>query len=83
MQLHQAALAGEPRLRVVFGNKPVAMGFPAGATVGDIAEWVGNVARNHNGPVRSIAIKMSARRAPPLPMRAEPGDCRHLLQQPA
>ena len=60
MQLHQMALAGEPRLRVVFGNTPVAMGLPAGSTLGDIAEWVGDVARNHNGPVRSIAIKMSA-----------------------
>jgi hypothetical protein len=57
MPLNQMTLAGEPRLRVVFGTKPVAMGLPAGSTLGDIAEWVGDVARSHNGPVRSIAIK--------------------------
>ena len=63
MQAHQMALTGEPRLRVVFGNKPVAIGLPAGSTLGDIAEWIGDAARNHNGPLRSIAIRMSARRA--------------------
>ena len=63
MQLHQIAVAGEPRLRVVFGNKPVAMGLPAGSTLGDIAEWVGDVARKHNGPVQSIDVKISARGA--------------------
>jgi hypothetical protein len=62
MQLHQVALAGGPRLRVIFGNKPVAMSLQAGSTLGDIAEWVGDVARIHNGPVRSIAIRMAATR---------------------
>lgn len=63
MQLCQMALAGEPRLRVVFETKPVARGLPAGSTLGDIAEWIGDIARNHNGPVRSIDVKMSAGRA--------------------
>ncbi|MCW2276150.1 hypothetical protein GJ654_17690 [Rhodoblastus acidophilus] len=64
MHLHQSALAGEPRLRVVFGNTPVAMGLPVGSTLGDVADWVGDVARKHNGPVRSIDVKCP-RRAPP------------------
>ena len=81
MQLHQMALAGEPRLRVVFGNKPVAMGLPLNSTLGDIAEWIGDVARKHNGPVRSINVKMSARRvAAPLPISADGPD---LMRQPA
>jgi hypothetical protein len=36
------------------------MNLQAGSTLGDIAAWVGDVARNHNGPFRSVAIKMSA-----------------------
>jgi hypothetical protein len=36
VHLHQTA--GEPRLRVVFANTSVAMGLPAGSTLGDIAE---------------------------------------------
>jgi hypothetical protein len=63
MQYHQTALAGEPRLRVVFANKSVAMGLPAGSTLGDIAEWAGDVARKHNGQLRSIDVKMAARHA--------------------
>lgn len=64
MKLHQTALGGEPRLRVVFANKSVALGLPSGSTLGDIAAWVGDVARMHNGPLRSIDITMSARRRP-------------------
>ncbi len=63
MQLHQTALTGEPRLRVVFANKSVALGLPAGSTLGDIADWIGDVARIHNGPLQSIAVKLSPRSA--------------------
>jgi hypothetical protein len=60
MHLHRMAPTGAPRLRVVFGNTPVALGLPPGSTLGDIAEWVGDVARKHNGPVRSVAVRMDA-----------------------
>jgi hypothetical protein len=62
LQLHQTALAGEPRLRVVFAKTSVAMGLPPGSTLGDIAEWIGDIARRHNGPLRSIDVRMSERR---------------------
>ncbi len=58
MKMHFAPLADESRLRVVFANKSVAMGLPVGSTLGDIAEWVGDVARKHNGSLRSIDVKM-------------------------
>jgi hypothetical protein len=64
MQLHHTARAGEPRLRVVFANTSIAMGLPAGSTLGDIAEWVGDTARLHNGSLRSIDVIMAARHAP-------------------
>jgi hypothetical protein len=64
IQYHHTALAGEPRLRVVFANKSIALGLPVGATLGDIAEWVGDRARLHNGSLRSIDVTMAARRAP-------------------
>jgi hypothetical protein len=62
MQLHQTALAGEPRLRVVFASKSIALGLPTGSTLGDIAEWIGDRAREHNGALRSIDVKMATRR---------------------
>lgn len=66
MQYHQTALAGEPRLRVVFANTSIAIGLPVGATFGDVAAWAGDIARLHNGPPRSIDVKIAARRAPAL-----------------
>jgi hypothetical protein len=59
MKLHPTTQADESRLRVVFANKPIAMGLPVGSTLGDIAEWIGDVARKHNGSLRSIDIKMA------------------------
>lgn len=61
MQFHQPARTGESRLRVVFGNRAIAMGLPVGSTVGDVALWAGDIARLHNGSLRSIAVKMAAR----------------------
>ncbi|WP_425335340.1 hypothetical protein [Rhodoblastus acidophilus] len=49
MQFHHAALAGEPRLRVVFANKSIALSLPSGSTLGDIATWVVDRTRLHNG----------------------------------
>ena len=60
MKLHLATLADESRLRVVFANKSIAMGLPVNSTLGDIAEWVGDVARKHNGPLRSIEVTMAS-----------------------
>ncbi len=64
MRLHPSALAGEPRLRVVFANTSVALGLPLGSTLGDIADWVGDSARRHNGQLRSIDVRLAARHAP-------------------
>jgi hypothetical protein len=61
MQFHQPALADEPRLRIVFADTSVAMGLPAGSTLGDIAEWVGDLARSRKGQIRSIDVRMSER----------------------
>ncbi len=66
MQSHHLARTGEPRLRVVFGNKYIAMGLPVGSTLGDVALWAGDIARRHNGALRSIDVKMAASRAPDL-----------------
>jgi hypothetical protein len=63
MQYHHTARAGEPRLRVIFANKAIAIGLPVGATLGEVAEWVGDISRLHNGSLRSIDVKMAARRA--------------------
>ncbi|MBB4197114.1 hypothetical protein CCR94_13835 [Rhodoblastus sphagnicola] len=63
MQFHHAALAGEPRLRVVFANKSIALGLPSGSTLGDIAAWVEDRSHRHNGLLRSVHVKMASRRA--------------------
>jgi hypothetical protein len=60
MRIHHTALPGEPRLRVVFGNSPIAIGLPVGSTLGDIAEWAGDIARRHNGALQSLDVKMAA-----------------------
>jgi hypothetical protein len=65
MQLHHAAQRGEPRLRVVFANTSIALGLPIGATLGDVADWIGDNARQHNGSLLSIDVRMSARRSAP------------------
>jgi hypothetical protein len=65
MELHQTPQPGEPRLRVVFANRSMALGLPPGSTLGDVADWVEEIARLHNGPLLSIAVRMSARGAAP------------------
>jgi hypothetical protein len=61
MELHQTPQPGEPRLRVVFANKSIAAGLPLGSTLGDVAVWVEDNARLHNGALLSIDVRMSAR----------------------
>jgi hypothetical protein len=59
MELHQTPQPGEPRLRVVFANKSIAAAL--GSTLGDVAVWVEDNARLHNGALLSIDVRMSAR----------------------
>lgn len=65
MQLHHTALAGEPRLQVVFADTSIALGLPVGSTLGDVADWVEDIARQHNGSLLSIDVRMAARRNAP------------------
>jgi hypothetical protein len=65
VQLHRTALAGEPRLRVVFVDTSIALGLPVGSTLGDVAHWVEDIARQHNGSLLSIDVRMAARRNAP------------------
>jgi hypothetical protein len=60
MELHQSPQVGEPRLRVVFANKSIALGLPLGSTLGDIADWICDIARLHNGPLLSIDVRLAA-----------------------
>jgi hypothetical protein len=53
--------ANESRLRVVFSDDQVSFGFPASATLGDVAVWVAGVARFHRSAVIAIAVTMPAR----------------------
>jgi hypothetical protein len=63
MGLHQTPQRGEPRLRVVFANQAKMLGLPPGSTLGDVAVWVEDNARLHNGQLLSIDIKISGRDA--------------------
>jgi hypothetical protein len=63
MEMHQPRQIGEPRLRVVFAGKSIALGLPLGATLGDVAGWIGDAARLRNGPLLSIDVRLAGRRA--------------------
>ncbi len=41
----------------------IALGLPAGSTLGDVAIWVRDIARLHKGSPLSIDIRMTARGA--------------------
>lgn len=62
MSLHQTMRPNMPRLRMVFAGGAVALGMPAGATLGDIADWAGDVARQ-KGSLLAVDIKMASRKA--------------------
>lgn len=65
MELHRTQHQGEPRLRVVFARKSIALGLPLGATLGDVADWIGDIARLHNGPLVSIDVRLTEGRLAP------------------
>ncbi len=60
MQGFHQARRNESRLRVVFKDDEVSFGFPASATLGDVADWVAGVARFHHSAVTAIAVTMPA-----------------------
>ncbi len=61
MQGFHQARANESRLRVVFRDDQVSFGFPASATLGDVADWIEGVARFRHGAVIAIDVTMPAR----------------------
>ena len=61
MQGFHQTRANESRLRVVFRDDEVSFGFPADATLGDVADWVAGVARFHHSAVIAIDVTMPAR----------------------
>ena len=61
MQGFHQARANESRLRLVFRDDQVSFGFPASATLGDVADWIEGVAGFHHGAVIAIAVTMPAR----------------------
>ena len=65
MQLHHKPQSGEPRLRVIFADASIALGIPAGSTLADVADWVDDIARQHNGSLLSIDVRMAERRNAP------------------
>jgi hypothetical protein len=71
MQLHHRPQTGEPRLRVIFADGSIALGMPVGSTLGDIADWVDDIARRHNDSLLSIDVRMAARRAAPALVGAQ------------
>ncbi len=60
MQGFHQARANESRLRVVFRDDQVSFGFPASATLGDVADWIEGVARFRHGAVIAIDVTMPA-----------------------
>ena len=62
---HHQPQAGEPRLRAVFADTAIALGLPAGSTLGDLADRVADIARRHKGSLLAIDVRMTPRRAMP------------------
>jgi hypothetical protein len=62
---HHHPQAGEPRLRVVFEDTSIALGLPAGSTLGELADRVADIARRHKGSLLAIDVRMAPRRAMP------------------
>jgi len=65
MSLQQTMRPNAPRLRMVFAGGAVALGMPAGATLGDIADWAGDVARQ-KGSLLAVDIRMASRQRSPI-----------------
>lgn len=64
MQILNATRASEPRLRVVFENAEVSLGFPAGATLGDVAACVEGIARLQDRAPVAIDITVAYSASP-------------------
>ena len=60
MQGFHEARSTESRLRVVFEDDAVSLGFPANATLGDIADCVAGVAGFHESAVVAVNVTMPA-----------------------
>ncbi|MGO9390488.1 hypothetical protein [Rhodoblastus sp.] len=65
MHIHHKPQTGEPRLRVIFADGSIALGMPVGSTLADVADWVDDIARQHNGSLLSIDVRMAGRRNVP------------------
>lgn len=65
MQTFHTAQASEPRSRVVFEDAEVSVGFPASATLVDVADWVEGVARLQDSAPVAIDVTVAAS-APPI-----------------
>lgn len=61
MQTRHHPQAGEPRLRVVFADTSFALPLPAGSTVGDLADRVADIVRQHKGSLLAIDVRMGPR----------------------
>ena len=60
MQGFHEVRSNESRLRVVFAEEAVSFGFPANATLNDIADCVAVIAGFHSGGVVAVNVKMPA-----------------------
>ena len=63
---HHHPQPGEPRLRVVFADTSIALGLPAGSTLGDLADRVADIARRHKGSLLAVDVRMAPRAMPSL-----------------
>jgi hypothetical protein len=66
MQEHHHPQAGEPRLRVVFADTFIALGLPAGSTIGELADRVADIVCRHKGSLLAIDVRMAPRAMPSL-----------------
>ena len=62
---HHHPQASEPRLRVVFADTSIALGLPAGSTLGELANRVADIVRRHKGSLLAIDVRMAPRGALP------------------
>ncbi|ARN80434.1 hypothetical protein [Methylocystis bryophila] len=60
------AQASESRLRVVFEDDQISFGFPTVATLGDVADWVGGLAKFHESSLVAVDVKIPRRAAPSI-----------------
>ena len=50
---------------MVFTDTSIALGLPAGSTLGELADRVADIARWHKGSLLAIDVRMAPRRATP------------------